>query len=95
MTMKQLTPRTKRHPLSPPQIMVLRKLAEVGACATAGATWGVYVSGTAAAALHRRGFVKVKPQLWDGVATGSIEYEITGAGRIALERANERKRAKP
>lgn len=94
MTMKQLTPRTKRHPLSPPQIMVLRKLAEVGACATGSGTWGTYVSGTAAAALHRRGFVKVKPQTWAGVETGAIEYEITAAGRIALEHANERKRAR-
>jgi glutamate synthase domain-containing protein 1 len=83
----ELAKRTKRHPLSKPQIEVLQKLAERGACATAKTTWGVYVCGTATAALERRRLVKATSQTWDGHETGEREYEITPEGREALAKA--------
>lgn len=77
----ELSKRTKRHPLSKPQIEVLTKLSRDGACATAISTWGRYVCGTATAALERRGFVRLM-----GYRDGAL-YQITEAGRLALERA--------
>lgn len=84
MTMRELAKRTKRPPLSKPQIEVLRKLDAEGPRATSKSTWGAYVCGTATAALERRGYVKAWPVKWGGVDTGEREYGITNAGRAAL-----------
>lgn len=86
--MWQLAKRTKRHPLTKVQIEVLRKLIGRGACSTARSTWGVYVCGTAIAALERRGLVKMKTVKWNGTETSDYEYEITDAGRKVFAHLN-------
>jgi hypothetical protein len=44
--------------LTKPQLEVLRKLDRDGVCQTTTSTYGVYVAGTVAAALVRRGLGK-------------------------------------
>lgn len=91
----ELAKRTLRHPLSKAQVDVLRKLRDVGPCKTSKATVGVYVAGTAAAALARRGLVKAQGITWNGHdIEGSAEYVITHTGRTAL-RLIEEGAAKP
>lgn len=81
----QLAKRTKRHPLSKPQLEVLQKLAERGSCPTSSRTAGVFVSGTAAAALERRGLVYASMDGEHGWLGRT--FKLTDAGRKVLARA--------
>lgn len=76
----ELATRTKRHPLSKPQLEVLRALADCRIRVSAGVTRGDYVTGTAAAALERRGLVKRVE-----VAGELAGYQITTEGLKALD----------
>lgn len=76
----ELTPRSLRHPLSKAQIEVLKKLA-VAPCYTSTSTMGVYVAGPAAAALRRRGLVKLVGDSYDPLVA------ITETGLKALKLA--------
>ena len=77
----ELAKRTKRHPLSKPQIDVLRALSDGRIRVSAGVTRGDYVTGTAAAALERRGLVRAV-----SVAGELAGYQITKAGLEVFER---------
>lgn len=83
----QIAERTKRHPLSKVQLAVLRKLDAEGPRQTAISTWGVYVCGTATAALCRRGLVRAQGIRWgSAIIEGVPEYVITKEGRRVLAR---------
>lgn len=83
MTAFPLATRTKRHPLSKPQLEALRVLADCRIRLSAGVTRGDYVTGTAAAALERRGLVKRVDV--PGMPGERLGYQITTEGLKALD----------
>lgn len=95
MTVRQLGARAKKNPLSKAQIDALRKLAADGPCQTSKNTEGVYIAGTAAAALERRGLIKRSSMKWGRVETGSDEYSLTNRGREALATIDHEESSQP